>query len=284
MNETTIRYKANQDCKFDCFNINNKDNYQYGCEFEFYIDISKYKFETAIEEIKNEIFIFSDVDILLDLSSIPTNKDKNHCIQIKPDQSLEDNGIEISIPITSKDGIKYYIKKIFSIINKYGYTNQDTGLHFHISTKKVDGVNFDFYTYMLACHDKNLLSSWQIRVNYSQNVMDILLNNSKVNARSIKSKKGTIWNLEKISANHIEIKSIGGLDYHKKNSQIIKEFDLYSEYFYIIHKNIKPLYRKKLIEEHKKIVASAKEETISKFALAVEESGLVQMKNNNRST
>ena len=68
--------------------------------------------------IKNKIKEFSDVDILVDLVSLPTDTDKNYCVQIKPDQSLDDNGIEISIPITTKNGVKHYIKNILPLIAK----------------------------------------------------------------------------------------------------------------------------------------------------------------------
>ena len=39
-NQTTQRYFANKNCKFDCFNLTSEDIYQYGCEFEFYININ----------------------------------------------------------------------------------------------------------------------------------------------------------------------------------------------------------------------------------------------------
>ncbi len=103
-NQTTQRYFANKNCKFDCFNLTSEDIYQYGCEFEFYINKSL-DFKSTIMEIKDKISQFSDADILLDFVSLPSDFDKNQCIQIKPDNSLEDNGIEISIPITSKNGL-----------------------------------------------------------------------------------------------------------------------------------------------------------------------------------
>lgn len=62
-------------------------------------------------------------------------------------------------------------------------------MHFHISTINKDGANFNFYLYMLMCHDKELLSSWQPRIGYSQNVMDILSKNTKALSREIKSDK-----------------------------------------------------------------------------------------------
>jgi len=67
---------------------------------------------------------------------------------------------------------------------------------------------------MLLCDRTGLLSSWEPRVGYSQNVMDILSSYTKQVSRKIKTKKGTVWNVEKIEPNHVEVKSIGGDVYH----------------------------------------------------------------------
>jgi len=272
---TTKRYKADKN-NIETLKISDNDLYQFGCEFEFYIDTNKYNLEDAVEQIKNSIVEFTDADILVDLVSLPTDTDKNHCVQIKPDQSLDDNGIEISIPITTKNGVKHYINNILPLIEKYGYTNEDTGLHFHISTIKQDGINFNFYLYMLMCHDKNLLSSWLPRSGYSQNVMDILSNNTKAKSREIKNKKGTIWNLEKIDSNHIEIKAIGGVNYHKEVDKIINEFDRYAEYFNAVLENNNTDYRQRLISEHKQLIKSLDNDTKAEFSQAVNEAGLIK--------
>lgn len=275
MVSTTKRYTANKDCKLNCFDLQKSDIYQFGCEFEFYINTDKYDFFDAIEEIKNEIYQFSNVDILVDTTSLPTDLDRNQCIQIKPDQSLDDNGIEISIPITSEDGVIYYIKNILPLIEKFGYTNEDTGLHFHISTINPDGINFNFYLYMLMCDDKKLLSSWITRSGYSHNVMDVLSKNSKSVSKVIKNKKGKIWNLEKVSSNHIEIKSIGGLEYHKEMEKIISEFKIYANNFNHVLENGNSQYMKDLISKHKKIVQSLDYSTKEEFSKAVSEAGLI---------
>ena len=271
---TTKRYKAVKN-NIETLKISENDLYQFGCEFEFYIDTAKYNLQDTIEEIKNKIVNFTDADILVDLATLPTNSDKNYCIQIKPDQSLDDNGIEISIPITTKNGVKHYINNILPLIEEYGYTNEDTGLHFHISTIKQDGVNFNFYLYMLMCHDKNLLSSWLPRSGYSQNVMDILSKNTKAKSREIKNKKGTIWNLEKIGVNHIEIKAIGGVDYHKEVNKIINEFERYAKYFDAVLKGDDIDYRQRLINEHKQLIKSIDSSTKEEFLQAVNEAGLI---------
>lgn len=275
MTSTTKRYTANKDCKLNCFDLQKNDTYQFGCEFEFYINTDKYDFFDAIDKIKNEIYQFSNVDILVDTTSLPTDLDRNQCIQIKPDQSLDDNGIEISIPITSKDGVTYYIKNILPLIEKFGYTNEDTGLHFHISTINSDGINFNFYLYMLVCDNKKLLSSWITRSGYSHNVMDVLSKNSKSVTKVIKNKKGKIWNLEKVSPNHIEIKSIGGAEYHKEMEKIISEFKIYANNFNDVLENGNSQYMKDLISEHKEIVQSLDKSTKEEFSKAVNEAGLI---------
>jgi len=275
MSQTTKRYKANKECSFDCYDLQSSDEYLFGCEFEFYIDTARYDFLEVIAKIKNEIFHVCNVDILVNTSALPSDTDKNQCIQIKPDQSLEDNGVEISIPITTQNGVKHYIENIVSIIEKYGYTNEDTGLHFHISTAKTDGVNFNFYLYMLMCHDENLLSSWQPRTGYSHNVMEVLFNKTKIHSREIKNKKGTIWNLEKLSSNHIEIKSIGGVNYHKEINRIITEFKMYATCFDVVFKDSDIEYRKRLVKEHKELIITLDHKTQEEFSKAVIEAGLI---------
>ena len=274
MNGTTKRYSANQNCSYDSFNVSAEDKYQYGCEFEFYIDTDFYDYTIVIDEIAKEIYKFTDVDILVDTIGLPTDEDRNNCIQIKPDISLEDHGVEISVPITTREGIEHFIKKICPIIDTYGYTNEETGFHIHISTIDNDGINFNFYKYMLLCDQAGLLSSWKQRVGYSQNVMDILSSNSKQVSRKIKTKKGTIWNVEKIEPNHVEVKSIGGDNYHTEIEKITDEFLAYSKYFVeTLSKDTEQ--NKQMYREHKKQVERVSREISSKFVSALNEAGIL---------
>ena len=125
------------------------------------------------------------------------------------------------------------------------------------------------------CHDKNLLSSWVTRNGYSHNVMDILSGNSKVVSRSIKNQKGQIWNLEKISSNHVEIKTMGGANYQLKRDQIISEFELYAECFDIINKKQNNEYRNQLIENHKKLINNVSINQKEEFINVVYELGIM---------
>jgi len=267
---TTKRYKGNQSSEFK---NSIEATYQYGCEFEFYLD-DKYRFKEAIQEIRKSLYKITDADILEDLSSLPNSADKDHCIQIKGDASLGSNGIEITIPITSKDGFAHYVHQICYLIGQYGYTNQETGLHIHISTVNSNGINFNFYKYMLLCDDEKLLSKWQTREGYSHNVMDILAQNTKLEAKKIKTGKGTIWNLEKISFNHIEIKSIGGVDYHSDTEKLIDEFNQYADLFHeALQKDTEK--HKDLYRRHKKQLENVDLEKQNLFMFALEDAGIL---------
>jgi len=105
--------------------------------------------------------------------------------------------------------------------------------------------------------------------------MDILSKNTNTKSREIKNKKGTIWNLEKIDVNHIEIKAIGGVDYHKEVTKIMSEFDMYIKYFDDILNDTNSEYRETLINEHKQLIQSIDKSTKEKFSQAVSEAGLI---------
>ena len=273
-NGTTKRYSANKNCSYDSFALSTDDKYQFGCEFEFYIDTNFYDYTEVVEVIAQEIYKFTNVDILVDTVGLPIESDKNNCIQIKPDISLEENGIEISVPITTQAGIEHFINKICPIIATYGYTNKETGFHIHISTINNDGVNFNFYKFMLLCDKASLLSSWLPRAGYSQNVMNILSQNSKQVSREIKTKKGTIWNIEKIEPNHVEIKSIGGDNYHTKINKIVDDFLAYSSYFdKTLCKDTEE--DKQMYIRHKEQIATVSAQTSSKFVSALNEAGIL---------
>lgn len=275
LNGTTKRYLGNKHCTFNNFKFKDSDKYQFGCEFEFYINTDLHDYKIVIDDILRDIYELTNVDILVDLISLPIDADKNNCLQIKPDMSLKDNGLEISVPITSKAGITHFIETVCPIINKYGYTNEETGFHIHISTRDSDGSNFNFYKYMLLCHKANLLSSWKERPGYSQNVMDILLKNDKLKTREIKTKKGTVWNLEKIEANHVEIKSIGGDDYHTDIKKITKEFLKYIKCFEETLLNDTDTH-KLMYLEHKEHIKNLSSDIQSSFSVALTEAGILE--------
>jgi len=79
---TTKQYRAVKN-NIKILKISDNDLYQFGCEFEFYIDTAKYNLQDAVEQIKNRIKKFTNTDILVNLATLPTYADKNYCMQIK---------------------------------------------------------------------------------------------------------------------------------------------------------------------------------------------------------
>lgn len=269
---TTKRYQGNTGCHYPDFIPKEDDLCRYGCEFEFYVDTKQHRYGDVIGALTKALYELTHADILVDEISIPKAADKNHCMQIKPDISLDDHGLEISVPVSAGEGILHYVRTILPLIEKYGYTNEETGFHIHIST--LGSSHIDFYRFMLLCDDEGLLSVWKPRIGYSQNVMDILSAHTKQEARVIKTKKGTIWNLERIDPHHIEIKSIGGMDYHKEAERIISEFEVYANYFTEALGEMTSRH-KGLLENHKKILDQLDKEVKSRFASALIEAGIL---------
>lgn len=202
------------------------NDYLFGCEFEFYP-----KEGVKIEDIITELSKCLETDLLFNPISVPKCEDSSNCMHLKPDISLESNGLEISIPISSYSSLLRYIQKINELINQFGYTNNDTGLHIHISTCQKNGINLNFYKFSLLCNKENLLNSWYSRNAYCLNVMEVINYNNKKEAKKLKEKKGRVWNLELISRNRIEIRTIGGTDYHLETDKILQEIKKFKEIF-----------------------------------------------------
>ena len=96
----------------------------------------------------------------------------------------------------------------------------------------------------------------------------------KTSLPSDQNKKGTIWNIEKIAPNHVEIKSIGGKEYHKNSELMIKEFREYCKLFdETLQKDSNE--HKKMYEEHKRKVEQSPKEVSAEFATALSEAGII---------
>lgn len=249
----TKRYKKDS--------INSVDEeYLFGCEFEFYPN-REFEIDTFIKEL----FYISEVDLLVNELTIPKCKDSENCMHLKKDLSLDDEGFEISTPKTSYHKLVIYIEKISFLIKKYGYTNADTGFHIHISIAKKSGVNLDFHKFALLCDENGLLRIWESRNEHCRNVMDIISSHTKNDSRRIKNKKGKVWNLEKIANNRVEIRTMGGVDYHLKIEQILEELNRFFEVFKETLSRDSEEYIK-LRDAHIKRVKSLPKEQISEFS------------------
>jgi len=219
--DNSKRYKKEVQSSIDLTN----EEYVFGCEFEFYLLDT-----TKIENLITDLYNISNTDLLVNEIGIPSTNDSSNCMHLKPDATLEDHGLEISTPICTYTELLEYTKQINDLIKKYGYTNNDTGLHIHISTVEGNGVNLDFYKFALLSNQKDLLDSWSERNCYCKNVMNIIELCSKKNSKVIKNKKDRM-NLHKVSNNRIEIRTIGGDGYHLKVDKILNELESFRYIF-----------------------------------------------------
>ncbi len=234
---------------------NNIPELEFGCEFEFYINANIE--EELIEELKS----ISKVELVINHHS---GENIDNKMNYKREVTLiGDTGREITIPICSLADLREYIQKISNIINSNAQTNEDTGFHIHIST--VDKIlNLDFYRFMLLSDNLSLLNNWGTRNNFSKNVMDILDLFDMEEAKNFKNRKGRVWNLEKISDNHIEIRTMGGTDYQLKVEQILEELNTFIKIFHKALNKPDDEY-KKILKEHILKIKECSEERRDKF-------------------
>ncbi len=236
-------------------------NLQFGCEFEFYPNTMLE--EDLVESLRNKLK--NNIDLKFNLDS---NDDKN--MNYKKEPSLSGmGGKEITTPICSYEDLKYYISSICRIIDENAQTNEDTGFHIHIST--VDKTkDLDFYKFMLLSNESSLLSNWGSRNTYCLNVMEILTVLDMEEAKKLKNKKGRVWNLEKRkedgSTNHIEIRTMGGTNYQRKEEQILRELDKFIPIFIrSIKDGTSDEEYKSILKKHIKILSSATDKRKNKF-------------------
>lgn len=253
--DNSKRYKKTNTNKVDLLS----EKYIFGCEFEFYLLDS-----INIDNLILDLYNISNTDLLVNDLGIPSTNDSSNCMHLKPDATLENHGLEISTPMCTYDELLKYTKEINNLIDKYGYTNNDTGLHIHISTTKSNGINLDFYKFALLSNEQKLLDSWNERNCYCRNVMNIIELCSKKNSKIIKNKKDRM-NLHKISNNRIEIRTIGGDNYHLKTDKILDELECFRAIFIdTLSKDSKNYI--KLRNEHLATVNSLGDECKVKFA------------------
>ena len=91
------------------------------------------------------------------------------------------------------------------------------------------------------------------------NVMNVINYNSKRDSKVLKNKKGRVWNLELVSKNRVEIRTMGGVDYHLKSDQILKEL---AEYKAVFEETLRKdsEHFKLLKKEHLEMVKNASDE------------------------
>lgn len=204
-------------------------DYTIGMEFEIVVDNKNINFDEIIRILNNEgIHKINNAE---HYHAINKNSDEWY---VEIDISIKPYGFELISPVfNSVDEALSNMKKVFDIIDKYWSTNNSTALHINIGTfnyKDIDLLKLLLFTgqdYVLKTFDrsdnsytvnnlKNLLSDidpGEDRYVIYQKINDTVLSNDKYqffNFKHLKNQK------------YIEIRGIGGSDYHKKYGIISK--------------------------------------------------------------
>lgn len=201
-----------------------------GLEFEFYLEDDVFeKFIKAIGNYVDEIVYCPDEYNI---------QDKDLSIwTIERDGTLnpKKNGFEIVSPKLDLAEAQFYMKKVLEIIRQYGHTDNSCGLHFHISSEKLQKI--DPVKLMLFNDNKKTLDTWKYRSDCNFDISD-LFNRTKPSEFKKHftdlSRFYTVASRSKYGlSNHLEVRAIGGLDYEKKEKIILDDFKSFVDSYHI---------------------------------------------------
>lgn len=210
-----------------------------GLEFEFYL-----KDENKLSSVFSALLSYGKQVMYCPIEHNIKDKPDN-VWTIERDRTLTSDiklGYEVVSPKMSvKEGM-FYLKDFLTIINQYGITNDDCGLHFHISTDEPNMRNMDASKLFLFLSENKTLESWKPRENYNRSVQNLFnsvsLDDFNENYREISrfhniAPRHTEDDKRKNRTNHIEIRGPGGEGYERKSAQIIKDFEETITAYYI---------------------------------------------------
>ncbi|HOG38619.1 MAG TPA: hypothetical protein PLD95_04070 [bacterium] len=167
---TFLRYINENINKVDFFNIEKDDNFLIGCELEW-IQNNDIITRNTDGGLKYDIKESEYIDSLRNISNVVTDRYKTFffnflknrvgSINLESDSwkfvydySLYNSfGIEIVMPPFSFKDICVIVPTIFDFIKKYGYTDDNCGIHVSISHKLLDHKNFSHSKMALMSDD-----------------------------------------------------------------------------------------------------------------------------------
>jgi len=164
--KTTKRYKVLTVNSLDNLRVKDSDLYQFGCEFEFYIDTEKYNFQDTVEYIKDDIACFSNKNLLS--SWLPRSGYSQNVMDI-----LSKNTKAKSREIKNKKGTIWNLEKV------------DVS---HIEIKAIGGVGYHKEI------DK-IMSEFDMYVKYFDDILNDI--NKKYREKLISEHKQLIQSIDK---------------------------------------------------------------------------------------
>ncbi len=255
---------------------------QCGVEFEFYINaFDDEHFDEELKKLIEALSHITDKNILCNPTKEFQRSKEYDKLIIKPDSSLINYsyGLEVTTPIVPIAQLPYYIEKVFDLMKKFGYiTDVSTGLHIHLSTPDEEN-EFDFLCYMLLLNQKGLFDSWPSRADYSRNVMHVLNCFNFDIAAMKKDEVGRGWCIvrpENDKPTHVELRTMGGDNYHLNISQVLNELLPICELFLNIYDRSEEKRCSLLREEQYEKISEHTPEDISKMYDALQIIGITR--------
>jgi hypothetical protein len=116
--------------------------------------------------------------------------------------------------------VPFYFKTVSEIIDGVGFADNSCGLHFHISSEKLQDI--DMVKLMTFLHaEGNLFDGYLNRNEYVRSLEDVFLNSNIKSFNSDIKEQTKQYDIVYIDGNHIELRVFGGADIYKKANDVL---------------------------------------------------------------
>jgi hypothetical protein len=211
-----------------------KSDYQIGMEFEFYV-LNKGK--TANERIDNMdesidgllhqlSFINKDIEVLSDSFEDEKNTDYAYLEKDGTLKSKLGEGFEFVSPKMDLKDVSFYFKTVSDIIDGVGYTNDTCGLHFHISSDKLQNIDMAKLLTFLHAQD-SLFDNYLDRNQYVKSLERVFLNSKLDTFNEDIREQSKQYDIVYIDGNHIELRVFGGADVYRDAENILNKLNVF---------------------------------------------------------
>lgn len=135
---------------------------------------------------------------------------------IERDPTLDSTpfGFELVSPLLSLSEFQYYFNMATDLISYIGKTQDDCGVHVHVSSKNLEDV--DLTKLILFMDDSNILGDWKHRSNYAKDIVEVFRNTKVDDFIKFSDEMSTFYSINNIAGNHLELRCFGGEGYEKK--------------------------------------------------------------------
>lgn len=210
-----------------------KSNIRVGIESEFYVSVTQERINDKIDEINNKVDrIVRGLSFYnKQLCYIPNGKeyDKDLAMAyLEKDDTLNSpfgEGFELVSPMLNIKDVAFYYKTSSELIEDVGYSNNDCGLHFHISSPELGKV--DMFKLMTFLHAKeNLFQGYTDRNSYVKSLEKVFLNTKEELFNESLTHTTKQYDILRLgNDNHIELRVFGGGEAYKKTDEILQKLD-----------------------------------------------------------